>query len=377
MNATMNESLYRIAALFRKELLAILKDTRSRFTVFMPPILQCLIFGYAASFDLNHVPYAMLDHDHSAASRALIAAIDGSGYFDRVVTLQNVSGIPEQITEKRVTLAIVIDKDFERQLMAGQTAKVQIIADGRNTNTAGTAQGYIGAIVADFSQKWRDAHGYAGIAGVQIVTRAWYNPNFETRWNMIPSLIGTITMMMTMILTAMSVAREREAGTFEQLLVTPYRPYEIMVGKALPSMLIGLIQATLVLLVAQLWFRIPFAGSYFILYLSLIEFLAASVGLGLFVSSIAKNMQQAMIGSVVIIMPFMLMSGLTTPVMNMPKILQYLTAVNPLRYAISMTRQIYLEAAGIGQLLPEMLSLLAIAAVTLPVAAWMFRNRLA
>ena len=373
----MIDSLYRILALIRKELLAILKDSKSRITVFVPPILQCLIFGYAASYDLNHVPYVVLDHDHSGASRALIAAINGSGAFDRVATLQNASEISDQITDKRAALAIVIDRDFERQLMAGKTAKVQVIADGRNTNTAGTAQGYVREISADFVQKWRKENGYSAPPEVQVTTRAWYNPNLETRWIMIPSLIGTITMMMTMILTAMSVAREREAGTFEQLLVTPFRPYEIMIGKALPSMLVGLTQATSILLVAQLWFRIPFAGSYFILYLSLIEFLAASVGIGLFISSISKNMQQAMIGSVIVMMPFMLMSGLTTPIMNMPEALQYLTRLNPLRYAISMTRQIYLEGAGIAQLLPEMLALLAIAAVMLPIAAWMFRNRLA
>lgn len=373
----MTDSLYRILALIRKELLAILKDSKSRVTVFVPPILQCLIFGYAASYDLTNVPYAVLDRDHSGASRALIAAIDRNGTFQRVVTLDNASGIPAEITDKRAALAIVIDRDFERQLTAGKSARVQVIADGRNTNTAGTAQGYLSTITTDFARKWRNEHGFAAEPGVQVTTRAWYNPNFETRWNMIPSLIGTITMMMTMILTAMSVAREREAGTFEQLLVTPFRPYEIMIGKALPSMLVGLTQATSILLIAQLWFRIPFAGSYFVLYLSLIEFLAASVGIGLFISSIARNMQQAMIGSVIVMMPFMLMSGLTTPIMNMPEALQRLTAVNPLRYAISMTRQIYLEAAGVGQLLPEMLALLAIAAVTLPIAAWMFRNRLA
>jgi len=372
----MIDSFYRIFALIRKELLAILKDPKSRITLFVPPILQCLIFGYAASYDLNRVPYGILDHDHSGTSRALIAAIDGNGIFNRVATLQKVSEIPDQITEKHVAIVIVIDKDFERQLMAGKTAKIQVISDGRNTNTAGTAQGYINAITADFMQKWRDVNGYSASLEVQAIIRAWYNPNFETRWNMIPSLIGTITMMMTMILTAMSVAREREAGTFEQLLVTPYRPYEIMIGKALPSMLVGLIQASSILLVAQLWFRIPFAGSYLILYLSLIQFLAASVGIGLFISSISKNMQQAMIGSVVVILPFMLMSGLMTPIMNMPEILQYLTGVNPLRYAISMTRQIYLEAAGIRQLLPEMLALLAISVMTLSIAAWMFRNRL-
>jgi len=372
----MIDSIHRIFALIRKELLAILKDPKSRMTVLMPPILQCLIFGYAASFDLTHVPYVVLDHDRSATSRALIAAIDGNGAFDRVDTLQNASEIADRITNKRALLAIVIDRNFERQLMAGKTARVQVIADGRNSNTSGTAQGYINMITADFIQKWRNENGYSAPPGVQVTTRAWYNPNLETRWNMIPSLIGSITMMMTMILTAMSVAREREAGTFEQLLVTPYRPFEIMIGKAVPSMLVGLIQATSILLVAQFWFRIPFAGSYFVLYLSLIEFLAASVGIGLFISSIARNMQQAMIGSVVVIMPFMMMSGLTTPIMNMPEILQHLTRLNPLRYAISMTRQIYLEAAGIGQLLPEMLSLLAIAMITLPIAAWMFRNRM-
>jgi len=372
----MIDSIYRILALIRKELLAILKDPKSRITVFVPPILQCLIFGYAASYDLNHVPYVVLDRDHSGASRALIAAIDGNGTFDRIATLQKASEIPDQITEKRAVLAISIDRDFERQLMDGKAAKVQVIADGRNTNTARTAQGYINAITADFAQKWRDENGHSAAPGIQVITRAWYNPNLETRWTMIPSLIGMITMIMTMTLTAMSVAREREAGTFEQLLVTPYRPYEIIIGKALPCMLVGLIQASLILLVAQLWFRIPFAGSYFILYLSLIEFLAASVGIGLFISSIAKNMQQAIIGSVIVLMPFMLMSGLTTPIMNMPVVIQYLTSLNPLRYAISMTRQIYLEAAGMSQLLPEMLALVAISAVTLPISAWMFRNHL-
>ncbi|MCC6532216.1 MAG: ABC transporter permease [Burkholderiales bacterium] len=372
----MRGSAHRVLALVRKELLAILKDTRSRITVFVTPILQCLIFGYAASYDLDRVPYVLLDLDHSGASRALVAAIDSTGTFERVATLRNASEIAAPIGEKRAALALVIERDFERELTAARTAKLQVIADGRNTNTAGTAQGYIGEIAADFVRKWRSENAHAAPPGVRVITRAWYNPNLETRWNMIPSLIGTITMMMTMLLTAMSVAREREAGTFEQLLVTPYRPYEIMVGKALPSMLVGLAQATSILLVAQLWFRIPFAGSYFMLYLGLIEFLAASVGIGLFISSISKNMQQAMIGSVIVLMPFMLMSGLTTPIMTMPEGLQHLTLLNPLRYAISMTRQIYLEGAGLGQLLPEMLGLLVIAAITLPIAAWMFRHRL-
>ncbi len=273
----MKESFFRIIALIRKELLAMFKDPKSRIVLVLPPILQCLIFGYAASYDLNNVPYAVLDHDHSAASIELVSKLDGSGIFSRVATLQRTSDIDKFINDARVLLVVVIDQDFERRLMAGMPAKLQIIADGRNSNTAGTAQSYINTIATDFTARWREENGQERNNGIKVTTRAWYNPSLETRWYMIPSLIGTITMMMTLMLTAMSVAREREAGTFDQLLVTPFRPSEIMVGKALPSMLVGLSQATTILLVAQLWFQIPFEGSYFMLYLGLVLFLAAAV----------------------------------------------------------------------------------------------------
>lgn len=372
----MKESFFRIIALIRKELLAIFKDPKSRVVLVLPPILQCLIFGYAASYDLNNVPYAVLDHDHSAASVEFISKFDGSSTFTRVATLEQASDIARFINEGRALLVVVIDQDFEKRLMAGLPAKVQVIADGRNSNTAGTAQSYVNTIASDFAARWRQENGQEPPGGMKLTTRAWYNPSLETRWYMIPSLIGTITMMMTLMLTAMSVAREREAGTFDQLLVTPYRPSEIMVGKALPSMLVGLSQSTTILLVAQLWFQIPFTGSYLTLYLGLILFLGAAVGIGLFISSLAVNMQQAMIYSFVLLMPFMLLSGLTAPIGNMPDILQYLTLINPLRYAISITHQVYLEDAGISELYPEMLALIAIAAVTLPISAWMFRHRL-
>ncbi len=367
--------LLRVLALMRKEFLAMLKDPRSRASLFLPPILQCLLFGYAATYDLNDVPYAVLDEDRSAASRALLARLDGSGIFTRVATLRRTSEAADYIDDRRVLLVLAIGPDFERRLEAGLPATVQVIADGRNSNTAGTAQGYVGSIVAGFAESWRAAHGLPGPA-VRVTTRAWFNPGLETRWNMIPSMIGMITMTMTMMLTAMSVAREREEGTFDQLLVTPLRPSEIMLGKALPAMTVGLAQSTLILLVAQLWFRIPFAGSYLMLYAGLVLFLAAAVGIGLFLSSIAANMQQAMILSFVLMMPFTLLSGLTAPIGNMPEALRYFTLVNPLRYAISITHQVYLEGAGPAQLAPELLALAAIAAVTLPVSAWMFRNRL-
>ncbi len=378
----MLDAFFRILALVRKELLAILKDPRGRAILFIPPILQCLVYGYVATYDLNDVPYAVLDRDRSAASRDLLARLDGSRVFHRVADLQRESDVKTWIDERRSLLVIQLDQDFERRLLAGQSAEIQVIADGRNSNTAGTALGYIGSIVAAFNADWRTAHpvAYGGIGGgamaVQVTDRAWYNPNLETRWHMIPSLIGVLTLLQTLLLTAMSVAREREQGTFDQLLVTPFRPAELMAGKALPSLLVGMVQATNILLVAQLWFRIPFAGSFLILYAGLSLFLLAAIGIGLLVSSVSATMQQAMLYSFLVIMPFALLSGLATPLSSMPKALQYLTLVNPLRYAIEIAERVYLEGAGMEQLIPDLWPLAVIALVTLSAASWLFRHRL-
>lgn len=371
----MLESLLRIVALTRKELLAVLKDRRARNSLLLPPILQCLLFGYAATYDLNHVPYAVLDQDHGEASRDLLADLDGTGIFERVANLERQSEVRSYIDGRRALLVLQIPSDFSRRLQSGTGADVQVIADGRNSNTAGTALAYIQSSIDGFNSGWRADHGLPS-PPVTIEARAWYNPNLMTRWNMIPGLIGTLTMIQTLMLAAMSVAREREQGTFDQLLVTPFRPSEIMAGKALPSMLVGIVQASGVLLVAQLWFRIPFQGSFLTLYAGLVLFVLAAVGIGLVVSALTHTMQQAMLFSFVIIMPFALLSGLTTPLRNMPLSLQYFTSINPLRYAIDIAQRVYLEGAGLGVLLPDLWPLAAISAVTLTAASWLFKNRL-
>ena len=371
----MRESLQRILILCRKELLAIFKDPRSRVILFLPVVMQSLIFGYAATFDLNNVPYAVLDRDRSDASRQLLTLLDGSGIFRRVAELDHSTQIAQFIDNKKALLVLHIDSDFERRLLAGQSAPVQVILDGRNSNTAGTASGYLATVIDTFNARWRQQHGLAA-PPLRLETRAWYNPVMETRWNMVPGLIAALSMLQTLMLTALSVAREREQGTFDQLLVTPLRPPEIMVGKAVPSILVGLVQSTAILLIARFWFGIPFAGSLVTLYSGLVLFTIASVGVGLAISAFSANMQQAMLYTFVILMPMMLLSGLTSPIANMPRLLQFLTLVNPLRYAIEIVHRVYLEGAGFALIANDLWPLVVIAAVSLPIAGWLFRHRL-
>jgi ABC-2 type transport system permease protein len=369
----MLDALFRVLALARKELLMVVKDPRSRVTLFLPTLIQCMIYGYAASYDLNNVPYAVLDQDRSAASHELLAALDGSGVFTRVANLDSAAELKDFVNGRQALLGIQIAQDFERRLQAGTTADMQVIADGRNSNTAGIAAGYVANIVENFNADWRAQHDSSAPV-LRITRRAWYNPNLQTRWHMVQALLGTLALIQVLLLTAMSVAREREQGTFDQLLVTPLRSGEILAGKVLPSALIGVAQVTIVLLIAQFWFRIPFNGSFFTLYASLSLFILAAAGIGLMVSSIARTMQQAMLYNFLLVMPFTLLSGLTTPISSMPEPLQYLTLINPLRYAIEIAHRIYLEGAGFTLLWPNLWPLMVIAAVTLTTATRMFRK---
>jgi ABC-2 type transport system permease protein len=372
----MIDSLLRILSLTLKELRAVLKDPRGRFTLMVPPIIQCFIFGYAATFDLSDVPYVVLDQDRSAASQELLVDLDGSGVFRRVANLDREADLKTYIDERRALVAVQIPQDFERRLLVDPPIDVQLVVDGRNSNTAATAAGYVGTIIERFNADWRATYGQAG-PPVQLTMRAWYNPNLESRWFMIPALLGLLTLLQVLLLTAMSVAREREQGTFDQLLVTPFRPVEIMAGKALPSVLIGLAQVTNILLVAQLWFQIPFIGSFMTLYVALALYLLAAVGFGLLVSSLVATMQQAMLFSFMLMMPFSLLSGLMTPISSMPVVLQYVTLANPLRYAIDIAHRVYLEGVGLGALVGDLWPLAVIAAATLSVSAWRFGHRLA
>jgi ABC-2 type transport system permease protein len=279
------------------------------------------------------------------------------------------------IDDRRALLVVMIDQDFERRLLSGQPANVQVIADGRNSNTAGIALSYVNTIVDSFNAQWRSDHGESG-APVSVSLRAWYNSNLETRWSIVPGLVGMMTLPEILLLTAMSVAREKEQGTYDQLLVTPFRPAEIMAGKALSPLLVGLSQATVVLLVALLWFRIPFAGSFLTLYVGITLFLLAVVGTGLLLSSVISTMQQALLVCFLIALPLLLLSGLFTPLSGMPAILQDFSVINPARYMIDISRRVYLEGVGLDRLTSDLLSLATISGLTLSIGAWKLGRRL-
>ncbi|WP_138466995.1 ABC transporter permease [Poseidonocella sp. HB161398] len=362
--------LAQILFLIRKELRDLFKDRSSRALLIAPAIIQSLLFGYGGTFDLTHVPYALLDQSRGSASRELVARLDGTGVFEREATLSSASQIAGQIDAGRVLLAVSIPPDFETLLAAGSEAPVQVILDGRNSATASAAAGYVASVVAAFNAERGNA------PAVTIDRRAWFNPNLQSRWNLMPALIAALSMLQTLMLSAMSVAREREQGTFDQLLVTPLTPTQILIGKALPTMAVGILQSTLIFLVILFWFRIPISGSVPLLYLGLASFTLASVGIGLSISAVSLNMQQAMLYTFLLVMPLMLLSGMITPVANMPEILQIATYANPLRFGIDLVRRVYLEGAGLSDIAFDFVPLLCIAAVTLPLAAWLFRNRL-
>ncbi|WP_432239553.1 ABC transporter permease [Herbaspirillum robiniae] len=360
-----------IAFLCRKEILGILKEPSSRIILFAPALLQALLFGYGATYDLKHASYAVLDLSRGAKSTEIVTRLNGVTVFQRTATLTSSAQIADVIDSGKALFVISIPSDFESALASGKPALIQLILDGRNSSTAGAAAAYVAAIIASYNEKLGGTS-----AGVRIERRAWYNPNLESRWQLLPALIAALSMLQTLLLAALSVAREREQGTFDQLLVTPLTPMQILVGKAIPAILIGLTQSTIILLVIRFWFQIPLAGSIVLVYIGLLIFTLASVGVGLSISALSISMQQAMLFTFLLIMPMMLLSGLLTPVRNMPWILQVATYANPLRFGIDLVRRVYLEGASLHEVSFNFVPMLGMAAVTLPLAAWLFRNRL-
>lgn len=361
--------LRHILFLCQKELLVSFKDRRMQVMMVMPVLIQGFLFGYAANFNLEEAPYAVVDESRSAASRELLAGLDGGDLFIRVKTLDNSAQIADEIDSGRVILAIVIPQDFQDKLSRGEQAPVQIITDGRNNSIAGAVTSYVSSVITGFNEK-------NGVRSpVTVVSRTWYNPNQITRWNFLPSLIAMIAFVQVVLLAGLSIAKEREDGTFDQLLVTPLTPGEILIGKAMPSILVGLFQTFMLYLIARYWFSVPFSGSFFVLFFLIFLFILASTGIGLSVSAIARNMQQVLVYVLVLVLPMALLSGIATPIRNMPDFLQILTYADPMRFAVDAVKRIYLEGSSLYDVRMDILPLFIITCITLPIAGMLFRKR--
>ncbi len=364
----------RIFALMVKEFLALLKDKKGRLVLIVPPLIQLLVFGYAATFDLKHVPFAVYSEDKGSVSRDLVAAFSGASSFSLQAELANEKSISSLIDKRQVLMVLRIGPNFSSSLLQGRPSPIQIIVDGRNSNTAMLVVNYSGTILKKFNEAWASSHG--GSIPVRIEARAWFNPNLESRWFFIPGIVGLLTLLVTMLVTALSVAREREQGTFDQLLVTPMSPVEILIGKALPGFLIGMLEATVITLAAVFWFHVPLLGSILTLYVGIFLFLLSAVGVGLMISSIAVTQQQGLLGAFFFMVPAIILSGFATPIRNMPTIVQDITLINPMRYFLIMLRGVFLQGTPFPLLLPELWPLAAIGIVCLAIAGWLFRNRM-
>ncbi|MCA8951053.1 MAG: ABC transporter permease [Planctomycetes bacterium] len=362
--------LRQVAALAIKEFLTILKDPKSRFVVIGPPLIQFFVFGYAATFDVTDVAYAVFDEDRSPESRDLLARFAGSQDFALVAELDDAGAIRDCIDSMQARLVLHVAPDFAASLHAGHPGRLQVILDGRNSNVSGIAGGYVQSIVA----AWSRDHGQEGPV-VDLVQRAWFNPTLDSRWFIVSGLPAQIALVVVMLLTSLSVAREREQGTFDQTLVAPLDSLQILVGKATPPFVLGLFDGLLLSAGAVLWFGVPMVGSIAALLAILAIYSLAVIGVGLLVSSLATTMQQGLLGAFMVMMPAVLLSGFTTPIENMPDWLQALTLANPARYAVAGCRAVFLEGAGLSDVAPYVLPLGAIAALTLGAAGWLFRHR--
>ncbi|MCC7300839.1 MAG: ABC transporter permease [Verrucomicrobia bacterium] len=364
-----------LKALIIKELLAVLKDKKSRMVLIAPPLVQLFIFSYAATFDLNHGPYAVLNEDRGAASRELLARFEGSGTFACVARLDGDAQIEPVIDNKKALLVIRFPSDFSRNMELGRPAEVQVNVDGRNSNSAMLVMNYVQSVVSSFNISWIKEHG-GRAPPANLVIRPWYNPNLISRWFIVPGIVGLLILLVTLLITALSVARERESGTFDQLLVTPLRPSEILLGKAIPGVILGLTEATVIILIIVLGFKVPLLGSLPALYLGIFLFLLSSIGVGLMISSLAVTQQQGLLGAFLFLVPAINLSGFSTPIANMPYCLQKLTLINPLRYFIVILRSVFLEGATINLLWSQYVPMAVIGVVCLFTASSLFRRRM-
>ena len=373
--------LKRIRHIIRKEFIQALRDPRLRLFLFLPPIIQILTYGYAVNFDIMHIRTAVFDEARTSQSRELIRRFGATRYFDLDYFAHSPGQVRDLIDRGQVTFALHLSWDFAQKLKAGQPAPVQLIIDGTDSNAALIVGRYASTILNDYSTEiLKERLSRLGLTGdlsapVAIDEQTWYNPNRISRFTYVPGVIAMVVMLVSLMLTALAVVREKEMGTMEQLLVTPIRGVEFMLGKTIPFILIALLDMALLTMVAIFWFEVPFRGSFLVLLLGTILFLFSSVGLGLFISNVCTSQQQAMMVSTFFFSPAILLSGLVFPIANMPEPVQYLTHLNPLSYFIIVLQDTFLKGVGLAVLWRQMLGMGILGVTLLSLSVLMFRTR--
>lgn len=374
----------RLLPLVKKEFIQIFRTKPMLAFLFVMPVVQTLIMGYAVTTEVTRVPILICDQEHSANSRRMTDMLRQTEYFDVIGVTGNYNDIREYMDRGDIASALVIPPDFTVRLREKKTPVIQTIMDGSNSNTAQVAIGYLQGMMETYSKKLRtgspnDLQYYSsGPPPLKIVnkTRVWYNPDFENTYFMVPGIIGLILAFSTLILTAVSIVREREVGTLEQLIVSPLKSWQIMVGKITPFALLGFVEISIVMVAGKFYFDIPMRGSFPLLFFVSFLMLLTTLGLGLFVSSITKTQQQSMFVAWFFLIFIILMSGFFFPVENMPIWLQRLTLLDPLRYYIACLRGIFLKGAGVAALLPQILALAGYGVLIIVFASLRFQKRM-
>jgi ABC-2 type transport system permease protein len=373
----------RLKQMLIKELIQVVRDKRTRLILIVPPILQMLVFGYAANFDIRNVSTAIVDLDHSQQSRELVSRFTSSPYFNVERQLSDAQDAHELIESGSTTLVLEIDAGFAQKLGKGETAPLQLIVDATNSNTALLASAYVSQVALRFEQQMQQDRIYRiapqvieQLPAIQLQQRPWYNPDLSSRWFFVPGVIGSLTTLLVITLTSFAIVREREIGTLEQIMVTPIRPVEFILGKTLPFFLIGLFDALLIGIVGTFWFHIPFRGHISVLLIGAVLFLICMLGVALLISTVSSTQQQAMVTSFFVIMPFITFSGFAFPISAMPQWMQNLSYAIPLRYFLVVLRGTYLKGVGMDVLWPQMGAMAGIGLTLLTMAVLRFRKAL-
>jgi ABC-2 type transport system permease protein len=371
----MHKALERIKQMVIKEFIQVLRDKRMKAIIFVVPVLQTLVFGFAVTTDVNNIPTAVMDLDNSSESRELVGRFASSGYFKILASPATPGEVKELLDRAAVAVAIQINHGFSADVKRKIPASIQVLADGTDSNTATVAVGYANGIMQKYSRDLAgpDAHSAARI---DVRQRAWYNPELKSKNYNVPGVIAIVIMLTSLLLTSMAVVREREIGTMEQLMVTPLRPAELILGKTIPFALIAFLDMVFVTIFGVMIFNIPVNGPLWLLPLSTAIYLLSVLGIGLFISTVAKTLQQALMATFLFFMPAILLSGFMFPIENMPAIFQYLTYANPLRYFLIIIRGIFLKGIGFSILWPQMLALFILGVVVFTLSSLRFKKRL-